>query len=116
MSEDRQPLTGSELVRWWTETGERELCQLLYWKWDPIGVSDSFPWAIDEYDGYASQILSALRDPKANSVEQLLQEIEAGAMGLSGGRREHHRTVASTIAEWLKQSQARWSEFGPLRR
>ena len=67
MSEDREPLTGPELVRWWAETGERELRQLLYWKWDPIGVNDSFPWAVDEYDGYAPQILSALRDMKTDA-------------------------------------------------
>ncbi len=116
MSEDRQPLTGPELVRWWSDTGERELCQLLYWKWDPIGVSDSFPWAIDEYDSYAAQILSALRDMKTDALETLLAEIEVRAMGLSEVPKERHRAVASVIAEWFKQSQARWSEFGPTRR
>jgi hypothetical protein len=114
MSEDREPLTGPEFVSWWTETGERELRQLLYWKWDPIGVSDSFPWAVDEYDGYAPQILTALRDLDPAALETLLRQIEGETMGLPEVRKEHHRAVAAVIAEWSKQSQARWLEFGPL--
>jgi hypothetical protein len=35
---------------------------VLYWKWDPIGVNDSFPYTADEYDRYGPQVLSALRN------------------------------------------------------
>ena len=50
-----------EFALWWSETGERELRQLLFWKWDPIGVNPFFPRTADEYDGYATQVVTALR-------------------------------------------------------
>lgn len=41
-----------EWVRWWRQTGERELRCILMTAWDPIGVGDA-PEAWDEYDSYA---------------------------------------------------------------
>lgn len=38
-----------------------ELGQLLYWRWDPIGVSESFPSATDEYGDYARDLMGLLR-------------------------------------------------------
>jgi hypothetical protein len=38
-----------------------ELEQLLYWRWDPIGVSESFPSATDEYGDYARDLTRLLR-------------------------------------------------------
>lgn len=38
-----------------------ELEQLLYWRWDPIGVSDSFPCATDEYGDYARDLTRLVR-------------------------------------------------------
>jgi hypothetical protein len=72
-----EPLSTDDFARWWKETGERELRQLLYWVWDPIGVSGSFPWAADEYDGYASQVVQALRKGKDEAdIATMLQTIE----------------------------------------
>jgi hypothetical protein len=34
-----EELTPAEFTRWRRETGERELGQLLLWRWDPIGVA-----------------------------------------------------------------------------
>jgi len=59
--DDPEPLDADEFARWWKETGEHELRQILFWKWDPIGVSDIFPNTADDYDGYAPPIVSALR-------------------------------------------------------
>lgn len=33
-------------------TDALELRQILYWRWDPIGVSDEFPLNAGEYDLY----------------------------------------------------------------
>lgn len=41
-------LTTDEFARWWHETGEHELRQLLLWRWDPIGVADYFPNTVGE--------------------------------------------------------------------
>lgn len=48
-------------ARWWDETGDYELRQILHWRWDPIGVANVFPYAADEYGNYAPTIVDALR-------------------------------------------------------
>jgi hypothetical protein len=116
MSDDSQALTGDEFERWWKETGEYELRQVLYWKWHPIGVTDSFPCTADEYDQYAPQVLTAIRSASMDALATLLRTIERERMGLTGDGIEHQRTVAADVAAWFEQSQARWSEYGPLRR
>jgi hypothetical protein len=57
-----EQLTTEEFARWWKETGEHELRQILLWRRDPIGVADFFPNTAEEYDGYAPQIVQSLRN------------------------------------------------------
>ncbi len=45
-----EALSTEDFARWWKETGEHELRQILFWKWDPIGAFDSSPNTTDEYD------------------------------------------------------------------
>jgi hypothetical protein len=109
-------LSSDDFARWWKETGERELRQLLYWKWDPIGVSDSFPQAIDEYDGYAPQVVQALRRGAAqNEISVMLETIERNRMGLGRAPSGPAKVAARRILDWYAESQDRWLEFGPLR-
>jgi hypothetical protein len=61
MGRRSEPLSNDALERWWTETGEFELRQILHWKWDPIGVAYKFPWAADEYDMYVPQVAESLK-------------------------------------------------------
>jgi hypothetical protein len=83
MTGHANPLAGAELARWRAETGESELCQILFWKWDPVGVSDAFPDAADEYDSYVPQILSALNErASADQLAELLGATERDRMGL----------------------------------
>ena len=110
-------LTTDEFARWWSETGERELRQLLLWRWDPIGVADDFPYTADEYDGYAPQIIQVLRsggDSKA--LADHLRSVERDAMGGSITRRRRRDYLASLLRQWYENSQASWREFGPARR
>ena len=105
-----------DFARWWKETGERELQQLLYWEWDPIGVHDSFPYAVDEYDGYAPQVVQAIRRGDAEiEITAMLEMIERDDMGL-GATSDLAKSVVRRILHWYEQSQKRWLEFGPLRR
>ena len=114
---EMEPLSTEAFARWWKETGERELRELLYWKWDPIGVSDSFPQAVDEYDGYAPQIVKALRiGASEDQVVELLKKIERDRMGLTGNASSLLKSTVTSLASWFEESQDRWQEFGPLNR
>jgi hypothetical protein len=110
-------LTIEAFARWWRETGEHELRQVLLWRWDPIGVADWFPSAADEYDSYAPHLVQVLRSGgDTDAVMTYLRNVELDAMGLSGTPPEHLREVARVIEEWYGNSQEFWSEFGPVRR
>lgn len=110
-----QAAGGAEWTRWWQETGEFELRQLLHWRWDPIGVADAFPWAADEYDSYAPQIAAALEDqPVVEHIAEQLLTIERDRMGLSDNATaaDIRRRVASDIVRWYEESLERWRRFG----
>ena len=114
---EKERLTTEEFSRWWRETGERELRELLYWVWDPIGVNDSFPYTADEYDQYAPQVVKALRARASrDQLINMLKMVERERMGLCGDASGLLSSVANRIVEWYEQSQERWSDFGPLRR
>jgi hypothetical protein len=114
---EREGLTADEFLRWWKETGERELRQLLYWQWDPIGVNAAFPSAADEYDSYAPGVVEALsRGEDEAQIAAMLESIERERMGLDGGGAERLRSAANRITSWYEQSQERWLNFGPLQR
>jgi hypothetical protein len=116
MSSEAEPLTTAQFTRWWKETGEFELRQLLHWRWDPIGISGAFPSAADEYDSYAPQIVSALSErASSDQIAQLLSTIEQDRMGLGHGPGDRGKSVAADILAWFGESQARWINFGPLR-
>jgi hypothetical protein len=117
MASKAQRLDVGEFARWWEETGEYELCQVLYWKWDPIGVISAFPYTAHEYDRYGAPIVAALRE--GASVEEIAETfgvIRDERMGLGKGSPDHRRAMATHILEWFESSQNRWVEFGPLRR
>ena len=117
MTDAAERLSTDDFARWWKETGERELCQLMYWEWDPIGVHDSFPHAVDEYDGYAPQIVQAIkRGATEDEIAAMLETIERDHMGLGGAPSNLAGSVVMRVFHWYEQSQKRWLEFGPLRR
>jgi hypothetical protein len=108
-------------ARWWKETGEYELRQILHWKWDPIGVADEFPYAADEYDVYALPIASALMDSSTEEIVAMLSDVEEERMGLgsapnAGAATQRLTDLAEYALAWIGASQARWLELGPLRR
>lgn len=110
-------LNVDEFERWWAQTGEYELRQILHWKWDPIGISCNFPYAADEYDSYAPQVVAALNSGVSrDQLAELLGSIEKEWMGLSGSPLEHLRGLSADIFDWFESSKDRWIEFGPLRR
>ncbi len=97
---------------WWKQTGARELRQVLYWRWDPIGVADSFPVTEFEYDAYLGGVLGLLkRDAGAEEIATYLHSVERERITLqtSEGTR---MAVATLLVDWYPESLARWQE-GP---
>jgi hypothetical protein len=115
VSEQEEQLTAEQFARWWRETGERELRQILFWQWDPIGISWYFPTTADEYDGYTSGVVLLLRS--GASEEELadhLRFVEREAMGLLRDDADHRAEVAQMLAAWFLRSLGSWREHGPL--
>lgn len=103
--------TGEERSRkfstWWRETGESELRQLLYWVWDPLGFNENFPDAVDEYNGYALEIVTALAsDIPESAVMALLASIEQNRMGIT---RQSLQPIAEQLHTWHQRSMQRWA-------
>jgi hypothetical protein len=121
--ESSEEFTLDQFAAWWKQTGERELRQLLYWRWDPLSVSSEFPYTWGEYDGYAPQIVSALRrGATRDEIAAVLREFETGPMGLGepvadrqAGYAHQLAAMADRIAVWFEHSQDSWSNFGPKR-
>jgi hypothetical protein len=103
--ENTAPVDAREFADWWRETGERELCQLLYWVWDPIDLNQEFPDAADEYDGYAIEIATALASGMpVPTLAESLATIERDRMGL--GQRSLD-AIADRLQTWYARSRDR---------
>ena len=115
MTAEPQELTAARFARWWRETGERELCQVLFWRWDPLGVSDYFPNTADEYDGYAPGVVALLRLGVGEDVlADHLAFLERETMGLLPREYETARTdVAQLLVAWFVNSIDAWAQHGP---
>jgi hypothetical protein len=108
---DGEALTEEQWARWWKQRGGRELRQILFWRWDPIGVSDSFPLAVDEYDGYAGGIADRLRKGSgAGAVAKYLGELEDQHFGERSSSEAHLREVGELAASWFPTSVALWRD------
>jgi len=110
-------LSPEERQRWWHEAGRGQLRQLLFWRWDPIGVNDDFPFTFDEYDSYAEPIGSLLGQGAAvDEIAAFLQGTEKDEMELGGGAGpdDHCHQVARLIANWHRNSTSHWLRCKPL--
>lgn len=117
MTSEARRLDPDAFARWWEETGDYALRQILHWRWDPIGVSGDFPYAADEYDSYTPQVASALNTgASADDIAELLGAIEQDRMDLGAGSSDRLRGLGADILTWFESSRSRWVEFGPLRR
>jgi hypothetical protein len=94
----------AEHERWWRERGGRELRDLLYDEWDPIGLKHLADETSDEYEAYAGQLMRRLR--AGADVEDVAAQLAAFRveMGLEPG--EPELDVARRILEWYRASRA----------
>lgn len=99
-------MDAAEHQRWWAERGNRELRELLYREWDPIGISRLADDAQDdEYEHYAGQLVRRLR--AGASVEELAAVLEGFRvdMGLDPSE-ELPLDVARKIGDWYRAAVA----------
>ena len=61
---------------------ERRIDEVLFYVWDPIGVSDT-PAARGEYSSYTMTILKYVLDEDLEKIASQLGKIESSLMGLS---------------------------------
>ena len=109
---ERVGLGTDEWLRWWRETGERELRCILMTAWDPIGVGDA-PEAWDEYESYAPGVAHRLRDATdsaegAKHLAEYLNHIERDFMeNLTNERRRANGYLADSLLAWHEWSFTR---------
>jgi hypothetical protein len=110
---DPEDLTPEQFARWWNETGERELRQILFWRWDPIGIADDFPNTADEYDSYPPGVVALLRlGADANLLATHLEFLERETIGLPPQDPERRTRAAELLVEWFACSVDLWARDG----
>ena len=99
-------MDSQEHERWWRESGERELRELLLREWDPIGIARIADAQLDEYEHYAGQLVRRLR---AGATEEEIAAVLEGFrtdMGLEPSD-EPPLGVARIIREWYRTATSR---------
>ncbi|WP_394167014.1 hypothetical protein [Neptunomonas phycophila] len=76
----------------------KRIDEILFYKWDPIGISDG-DWARDEYQSYLPQVFSiALQNEAPEPIAKYLTIATTENMGLSSAE-EHDLSIAKIILE-----------------
>lgn len=104
------PLSTEDWARWWKDAGGWQLRQILFWRWDPIGVQEGFPWSYDEYDSYAGLLAKTLREGATKEeVAHRLEEFEL-EIGLSVPPEAEvpRLALAGFIEMWFPASIEHW--------
>ena len=105
-----QPLWGPARVvkrqQWWEDVGQDQLRQLLYWRWDPIGINSEFPNTSGEYDRYADGMRELMvldhdqEDLRAKVLKALRQAQVAMGLGGRTGSEESRQEAAALVLGW----------------
>lgn len=76
----------------------KRIDEVLFYKWDPIGISDG-DWARDEYQSYLPQVFKlALENNDPEPIANYLSVIATENMGLSEAK-QHDIKIAKLILE-----------------
>lgn len=76
----------------------KRIDEILYYKWDPIGVSDG-DWARDEYHAYLPSVFAlAMENKSAEPIAKYLSQVSTERMGLPATP-EHDMKIAALILE-----------------
>ena len=77
---------------------ENRIDEVLYYVWDPIGVSDE-PCARGEYSSYTMTILKYTLTEDVMRITKILSNIETDSMGLTMNK-EKNEIVAERLVEY----------------
>lgn len=76
----------------------KRIDEILFYEWDPIGVSDS-DWARDEYQSYLPRVFAyAMKSKSPEPIAKYLSVVSTENMGLSAAP-EHDMKIAKIIIE-----------------
>ena len=74
----------------------KRIDEILFYKWDPIGISDS-DWARDEYHSYLPRVFSmVLEYEQPEKFAEYLTQVSTESMGLSSSP-EHDLNIAKLV-------------------
>jgi hypothetical protein len=109
-------LSAADLARWFEEAGDSQLRELLYWRWDPLAVSDVFPVTRGEYERYADELgeLLANGSTLADLEPALLAAEERMGLAAAPGAAEQRREALALIIEWRSLSIRLWRDHRGL--
>jgi hypothetical protein len=93
-----------EHQRWWEARGARELRELLYEEWDPIGLKDLADDSADEYEHYAGQLVRRLR--AGSTVEEIAALLESFRRDMGLEPQDPPLETARRIRAWYRESRA----------
>jgi hypothetical protein len=103
-----------ERQRWWESVGQDQLRQLLYWRWDPIGINSEFPNTNDEYDHYAEAMRELLLgdlvgdELEARVLEALRQAQVAMGLEEKTGAEDSRQEAAALVLTWRDRAIRMW--------
>ncbi len=74
----------------------KRIDEILYYKWDPIGISDT-DWARDEYQSYLPTVYRmVIQDSAPEAIANYLDGIAVSSMGLNSAK-EHCYEMAELM-------------------
>lgn len=75
---------------------EQRIDEVLYYVWDPIGVSDT-PAARGEYSSYTMTILKYVIEEDLKKIASQLNKIESSSMGLTTNETKNLKIAALLV-------------------
>ncbi len=79
---------------------QNSIRQILFYEWDPIGISKEVTWADDEYDSYIAPIYRILVGKRSeDDIVNRLYQIETDSIGVSLNDPESLRPVAKKLLD-----------------
>ena len=100
-------------VRWWRIEGSREMRQILWEKWDPLGLYELVrdpeeEWPEDEYDSYAHVLASKLKrgNERSDIVSYLTTSLTDKDAPITPAWVARCETAADALIDWYARSNA----------
>lgn len=84
---------------------KKRVDEVLYYVWDPIGVSDT-GFTRSEYKDYVPTVITLLEKDDAEGIAAYLSDVEERLMGLSPGDKDGCKRIADLLLEHKEAIEA----------